>query len=97
LEYKVKDYFIAKFYRDRVWEQFNAMISWLIPKWFFVMLDDTSEWFVDLTEKKNFVYNEQLMQFEDNIIWKKYKIWDKIDVKLIEVDMKLLRLNFKIV
>jgi hypothetical protein len=37
------------------------------------------------------------MQFEDKISWKKYKLWDKINVKLVEVDMKLLRLNFKIV
>jgi ribonuclease R len=97
LEYKVKDYFICKYYRDKIWKQYSWMISWLIPKWFFVMLEDTSEWFVDLTQNKNFIYNEQLMQFEDKINNKIYKIWDKIDVKLIEVDMKLLRLNFDII
>jgi len=97
LEYKVKDYFICKYYRDKIWEKFEAMISWIIPKWFFVMLEDTSEGFVDLTEKRNFIYNEELMQFEDKITWKKYKIWDKLEVKLVEVDMKLLRLNFEIV
>jgi len=97
LEYKVKDFYICKYYRDKVGQEFEAMISWIIPKWFFVMLKDTSEWFVDLFGKKNFVYNEDLMEFEDKITGKKYRIWDNIKVKLIEVDMKLLRLNFEIV
>jgi ribonuclease R len=97
LEYKVKDYFICKYYKNKVWEIFDASISWLIPKWFFVMLEDTSEWMIELKENKNFVFNEDLMQFEDKVNWKKYKLWDKLKVKLVEVDMKLLRMNFEIV
>jgi hypothetical protein len=37
------------------------------------------------------------MQFEDKVNWKKYKLWDKLKVKLVEVDMKLLRMSFEIV
>jgi ribonuclease R len=97
LEYKVKDYFICKYYKNKIWEEFIASISGLIPKWIFVMLEDTSEWMIELWEKRNFEFREDLMQFEDKISWKKYKLGDKINVKLVEVDMKLLRLNFKIV
>ena len=97
LEYKVADYYICKFYSNKVWEKFEVNISWLIPKWFFVMLEDTSEWFIELKDNIDFVYSEELMQFEDknnNII---YKLWDKIKVELSEVDMISLRMNFKIV
>jgi len=97
LEYKVKDYYICKYYRDKIWEEYDAIISWLIPKWFFVMLENTAEWFVELKDKKNFIYNVELMQFEDKESKKIYKLWDKVRVKLVEVDMKLLRLNFEIV
>jgi len=97
LEYKVKDFYICKYYRDKVWQEFEAQISWLIPKWFFVMLENTAEGFVELKDDRNFVYNEDLMQFEDKKNKKIYKLWDKLKVKLVEVDMKLLRLNFEIV
>ena len=46
LEYKVRDYYTCTYYENKVWETFEVNISWLIPKWFFVMLKDTSEWFV---------------------------------------------------
>lgn len=97
LEYKVRDYYTCKYYSPKVWETFTVNISGLIPKWFFVMLDDTSEWFVELVNKINFVYNEELMQFEDTESKKIYKLWDEINVKLDEVDLVWLRMNFEIV
>jgi hypothetical protein len=36
------------------------------------------------------------MQFEDLENKKNYKLWDKLKVKLEEVDMVWLRINFKI-
>jgi hypothetical protein len=36
------------------------------------------------------------MQFEDLENKKSYKLWDKLKVKLEEVDMVWLRINFKI-
>jgi len=97
LEYKVRDYYTCSFYLSRVWEKFNVNISGLIPKWFFVMLDDTSEWFIELKDNINFTYSEELMQFEDKEDKKVYKLWDNIKVELWEVDMISLRMSFKIV
>ncbi len=105
LEYKVRDYYTCKFYESQVWEEFEVSISGLIPKWFFVMLEDTSEWFIALTQSlpwerevaARFVYSDELMQFEDLENKKNYKLWDKLKVKLNEVDMLGLRMNFEIV
>ncbi len=109
LEYKVKDYYIVKYYQDKLWNIFNAKISWLIPKWFFVMLENTAEWFIDLTSPQpplkgttsnivsNFIYNEEFIQFEDNKTKKIYRLWDDIKVKLIDASLKDIRLTFEIV
>jgi len=91
LEYKVRDYFIVDYYSDKVWQSFDWIITWVIPKWFFVWLEDTAEWFVEMINSN---FNEDLQEHLDFKSWKKYRIWDKIHVKLIEVDKELLRLNF---
>jgi ribonuclease R len=111
LEYKVRDYYICKFYENRVWEEFEWVISGLIPKWFFVELSDTSEGFVSIpplnpllskegkmnkVSRGGFLYNEDLMQFEDRKNKKNYVLWDKVKVILKEVDLSELRLNFEI-
>lgn len=96
LEYKVQDYYICKFYENKIWEEFEASVSWIIPKWIFVALKDTSEWFIELIDKSWFLHNEDLMQFENSENKKIYKLWDKIKVKLIEVDFTNLRLNFEL-
>ncbi len=94
LEYRVRDYFIVKYYKNRVWEDFEWIISWVIPKWFFVVLPDTAEWFVEMTNSQ---YIDELKEHIDLLTWKKYRLWNKIKVKLIEADEKLFRLNFEIV
>ena len=94
LEYKVRDYFVVQFYKDRVGEEFEATISWVLAKWFFVALSDTSEWFVEL---KNSQYIEWLQEHHDLSNWNKYRLADKINVKLVEADETMFRLNFEIV
>lgn len=94
LEYKVKDYFIVKYYKDKIWEEFDWIIMWVIPKWFFVWLSNTAEWFVEMTSSD---FNDLLWQHTDFKTWKTHRLWDKIRVKLIEVDENLLRLNFEII
>lgn len=94
LEYKVRDYFTVQFYKDKIWEEFEASINWVIPKWFFVSLKDTSEWFVEMN---NSDFREELLEHKDLSSWKVYKLWDTLKVKLIEADESLLRLNFEIV
>lgn len=94
LEYKIRDYFIVQFYKDKVWEEFDATISWVLPKWFFVTLPDTAEWFVELSNSE---FREALQEHLDLFTWKKYRLSDGVRVKLVEVDEKLLRLNFEVV
>lgn len=94
LEYKVRDYYIVKYYKDKIWEEFDWVITWVIPKWFFVWLKNTAEWFVELTRSD---FNEELQEHTELKTWNKYRLWDKIRVKLIEADEQLLRLNFEII
>ncbi len=94
LEYKIKDYYIVKYYKNRVGEEFDWIISWVIPKWFFVSLPDTAEWFVEL-ENSEFI--DSFKEHVDLFTGKKYRLWNKVKVKLVEVDETLLRLNFKVV
>ncbi len=92
IEYKVRDYFMVKYYKDKIWEEFHAVISGLVSKWFFISLDNTVEWFVEL-EKSQFDEKAQTHRFSG----KNYMLWQDIKVRLIEADEELLRLNFEIV
>lgn len=93
LEYKVRDYFLVKYYKDKVWQEFDAIISGTIYKGFFVELPDTAEWFVEIDWT---VYDEKLQTHRDKL-WNKFTLWDNVRVKLIEADEKMLRLNFEVV
>ncbi len=93
LEYKVRDYFLVKYYKNKIWEEFTWVINWMISKWIFVTLPDTAEWFVEM-ESSSF---DEKMQTHRDKLWNKYTLWDEIKVRLIEADEVLLRLNFEIV
>jgi len=93
LEYKVKDYYIVQYYKNRVWEEFEWVISGILPKWFFVALKDTAEWFVELSRTE---FREDLQEHLELFTWKKYRMWDSVKVRLIEADESLFRLNFEI-
>jgi len=43
LEYKVRDYFLVKYYKDKIGEEFDAIVSGTLYKGFFVELPDTAE------------------------------------------------------
>lgn len=92
LEYKVRDYFIVKYYKNKIWQEFDAVISGLISKWIFVALQDTAEWFVEI-KNWNFDEKNQTMKVKS----KKYTLWQDLRVRLVNADEKLLRLDFEIV
>ena len=92
LEYKVRDYFIVKYYKNKIWQEFDAVISGLISKWIFVALQDTAEWFVEI-KNWNFDEKNQTMKVKS----KKYTLWQDLRVRLLNDDEKLLRLDFEIV
>ncbi len=94
LEYKVRDYFIVRYYKNRIWEEFEWNISWMIPKWLFVQLKDTTEWFVDWS---TWVFNEQLLEYRNLISWKNLRLWDKVKVKLVEADTFTNTLRFELI
>lgn len=92
LEYKVRDYFIVKYYKNKIWQEFDAVISGLISKWIFVALQDTAEWFVEI-KNWNFDEKNQTMKVKS----KKYTLWQDLRVRLVNADEKLLRLDFEII
>lgn len=93
LEYKVRDYFLVKYYKNKVWEEFDWVITGLISKWFFVSLPDTAEWMVEMNSSN---FDEKMQTHRDNL-GNKYTLWDTVRVRLVEADEVLLRLNFEIV
>jgi len=98
LEYKVRDYYICGYYKERIGEEFEWVVTTVLPYWIFVQLPDTSEGFVELIPKhwpwEGWEYNEQLMRFDNKSLKKQLNLWDSLEVILDEVDMELLRINF---
>jgi len=94
LEYKVRDYFIVDYYSDKVWEEFVWNITTIMKNWFFIALSDTSEGFVEIKKWESF---EELQEYRDLSTWKKYILWEKVKIKLIEADMEKIRLNFALI
>jgi exoribonuclease R len=82
---------MVQFYKEKIGQEFDGMISWVIPSWFFVVLPDTVEGFVEMRGYLND------MLHEIQIAWKKYRLWDKIRVKLYDTDEERLRLCFHVV
>ena len=100
LEWKVRDYFMVQYYKDKIWEEFEWIISWMINSWVFVELESTAEWFIELVskDKNNWrVQDVEILEFYNEKTWKKISIWDKVKVKLKEVDEQLLRINFELI
>lgn len=93
LEYRVRDYFVVKYYKNKIWQEFDWIINWMIPKWFFVTLTDTAEWFVEIP---GWFFDDNTQTHRDTS-WNKFMLWDSVKVKLIEADEKLLRLNFEVI
>jgi len=100
LEYKVRDYYICNYYNDKIGQEFSWVITTVLPYWVFVQLPDTSEWFIEFIPKhwkwEWFFYNEEFMRFDNPSMWKQFNLWDEVAVVLDEVDLDLLRINFKL-
>ena len=83
---------VPQYYKNKIWQEFDAVISGLISKWIFVALQDTAEWFVEI-KNWNFDEKNQTMKVKS----KKYTLWQDLRVRLVNADEKLLRLDFEIV
>lgn len=102
LEYAVRDLMIAKYYKDKIWLEFEWTISWMIPLWFFVLLENSAEWMVNL---ENFLkqQNYKKYNFEDDILKLNFEnnfsiqVWDRVKIKIESVDIESRRINFDFV
>ena len=98
LEYMIKDYFICKYYEDKVWEEFDWVISGMIPAWFFVSLKDTTEGFISfesiwkILKTTKFDYDEKMLKVI--FPWLELQVWDNIKIKIWFVDLEKRRLDF---
>lgn len=99
LEYAVKDLMICKFYQDKIWLEFQWIISGTIPSWFFVELENTAEWFVNIEQvlqslwwvKINFDQENMKFHINKNLF---LQVWDTIKIKIWSIEMEKRRLNF---
>ncbi len=100
LEWKVRDFFMVQYYKDKIWEEYEGTVSWMIQTWVFIELENTAEWFIELASKDNkkpeWIQDIEILEFNNERTWEKLSVWDKVKVKVKEVDEQLLRINFEL-
>ncbi|MDP5038991.1 MAG: RNB domain-containing ribonuclease, partial [Candidatus Gracilibacteria bacterium] len=93
LEYAVRDLMIAKYYKDKIGEEFEGIISGMIPIGFFVVLDNSAEGLVSLEDFLN-QQKYKKYKFEDDILKLTFEnnfslqVGDKIKIKISIVDLE---------
>ncbi len=96
IEYKVRDYMAVQYMKDKVWQEFQAKVSGMIEKWFFVELPNTIEWFVEFW-LSNLWYDAENFSIFSPISGVELTFWDDVVVTLVRVDEETLRLDFELV
>jgi ribonuclease R len=99
LEYAVKDLMICKFYQDKIWQDFEWIISWTLAAWFFVELENTAEWFVSIDQVEQIIgskrinFDQEHMKFDisQNLF---LQVWERIKIKISSIEIEKRRLNF---
>lgn len=99
LEYAVRDLMIVKYYQDKIGQEFEWVISGMIPSGCFVELENTAEGFVsfDQVAKKekytHFEFDEAHMKtiFPKNFF---LQVGDTLKISVGSVEMERRRLNF---
>lgn len=111
IEHKVDKYLEARYMADKIWQEFDGMISWVIERWFFVQLDNTIEWFVDMSSwthkninrkswkvhKEKLDFDNMLLEIRNQHTWERFRLWDKVRIKVKEVDEVFSRIDFELV
>jgi len=93
LEYKIRDYFISKYYYNKIWEKFESKIVSVLETWLYIQFENMVEAFISIIWKNSFYFDEDIFAIKDKKTNYIYTIWDKLLVKLIEVD----NINFKLI
>lgn len=98
IENKIKFLKIIEFMQDKIWQQFDWIISWISPVWMYVELESWVEWMV---HQKNFTSNmffdEENKCFLDEVSKEKYSMWKKVKIEVLKADKKMWFLDFILV
>lgn len=98
-ERDVNDMKMAEYMKDHIGEEYEGMISGLIPSGIFVRLPNLIEGFVHVTELGDdyFVLKEEAHMFIGKDKGKKYKLGDKVKVKVKEANKEERFIDFDLV
>lgn len=96
-ERDVDDYFKARFMKNKLGEEFEGVISGVMPFGVFVELDNTVEGFIaiETLPGSNYTYNEKQIKLSNGT--RTFKLGDKIKVKVVGVSLAERRVNFSVV
>ncbi len=107
IERRVDDYLKARFMIDKIWEEFDWVISGVIEKWIFVQLENTVEWFVDLSswnhtkwwnkDINKLSFDDMLLEIKNSHTGERYRLADKVKIKVSSVDEVFSRINFELI
>ena len=71
---------MVQYFKDKIWEEFTWIVSWMIPSWIFVELDNTAEWFVQLVDKEDkkpdWIADMEILEFKNEKTGEKITIWE---------------------
>lgn len=101
IEYQVRDFFICNYYKDKIWQVFDVIITDIIDYWMFVEIDNGAEWMVlfDNFMKKNKLKSVKISQnnlkrfFENKV---EFVVWQQIKVKLENINFDIRRMYFEV-
>lgn len=96
-ERDVDDYFKARFMKNKLGEEFEGVISGVMPFGVFIELDNTVEGFIaiETLPGSNYTYNEKQIKLSNGT--RTFKLGDKIKVKVVGVSLAERRVNFSVV
>lgn len=96
-ERDVDDYFKCRYMKNHIGETFDATISSVTNFGFFVELENTVEGLVSVASLKgsNFEFNEKSLVLSNGI--QKFKLGDKVKVKLTNVNLQERNIDFELV
>jgi len=98
IEYEAIDMKKAEFMEDKVWQEFMGQISGVISAWIFVSLDNTIEWFISKDKLGTYaIYSEEFMNFHNSRTKENFTLWDKLKIKVENVEKENGRIYFDLV
>ncbi len=95
MEYKVRDMLACRYMRDKIGQSFEGKISGIIDKGFFIELENTIEWFVDISWLPYIALREEYSLVHQKS-WERLKFWDRVEVEVSRVDMQKMRIEFEL-